>query len=199
VLFAFLPQFNSYHDNIANAGAREGQVVENMGEIKFDFWNCVSFRRAFPLFMIALAAGMPRWPSFERLAATIGVRALQFMKKLREQFFVLLVLVAIPLLLQTSCGSNPSEPAKSAEQSKPLAAPNPACLCQLRWPRATNKPPGRSSLQPTAPRSQLTWETWTEQTCWVNPSSPGCPSGAQPTPRRQSRSAVFTAVVWGLH
>ncbi|MGO9261566.1 MAG: hypothetical protein ACLQU1_35470 [Bryobacteraceae bacterium] len=100
------------------------------------------------------------------------------MKKQREQFWVWPVLLAISLLLQTSCGSNPSEPAKSAEQSKPLAAPNPACTLPATMASSNEQTAWQIFVAANcAANGQLTWETWTEQTCWVDPSSPGCPSG----------------------
>ena len=41
---------------------------------------------------------------------------------------------------------------------------------------------------------KLTWETWTEQTCWLNPSSPGC-NGA--TDRKRFTQAASMLAVRG--
>jgi hypothetical protein len=106
----------------------------------------------------------------------------KIMRKLSEQYFALLILVAMTGLIQVSCATKPSESEKSAEQAKPVAAvPNPACTLP-----ATTAPTNEQTAWQIfvaancAANGQLTWETWTEQTCWVDPSATGCPPATTP-------------------
>lgn len=99
------------------------------------------------------------------------------MRKLGKQFFGLLALLAISLLLQMSCSTTPSEPAKSGEAAK--AAPDPACTLPAAMASSNEETAWQIFVAANcAANGQLAWETWTEQTCWVEPSSSGCPSGA---------------------
>lgn len=85
-------------------------------------------------------------------------------------------------------------PALLGSTTPALAQPQPAALAK---PAACSFPTGplRTAEETAwrifvaancqAPGGQLTWERWTEQTCWVNPTTPGCTEALAGNPTRR--------------
>jgi hypothetical protein len=124
------------------------------------------------------------------------------MRNLNRQLFASLALLAMSLLAQISCASNPSGPATSSEPAKPVAdAVNTACTLPATIASSNEQTAWQLFVAANcAAKGQLTWETWTEQTCWVDPGAPGCPSGgvtqtaATPAVRRLQGSRLRNAL-----
>ncbi|HMD69962.1 MAG TPA: hypothetical protein VKF41_01390 [Bryobacteraceae bacterium] len=90
------------------------------------------------------------------------------MKRIRDSA-ALLAILAATLGIELSCTSKPPEMAKSAE-SVPSVCALPTTMAgsneQTAW---------QLFVAASCPvNGQLTWETWTEQTCFAQPDSPGC-------------------------
>jgi hypothetical protein len=88
---------------------------------------------------------------------------------------VLLTVVSI----QISCAPKPPEPAKSSTTEKALAAANSACTLPDKMAASNEETAWQFFVAANCSlNGRLTWETWTEQSCWLEPSSPDCaPAG----------------------
>src|SRR5580693_7842069 len=89
----------------------------------------------------------------------------------------LIGMLAAALCIELSCASQTPEPAKPAP-----AAPTAASVCSLPTTMAASNEQTAWQLFVAAScpaNGQLTWETWTEQTCFAQPDSPGCGPGAK--------------------
>jgi hypothetical protein len=100
------------------------------------------------------------------------------MKQFLSNSALLCVLVALSVGI--ACTSKPPEAEKKTEPAPAAATAASACSLPTTMSGSNEQTAWQIFVAASCPSNgQLTWETWTEQTCFSQPDSPGCaPSAA---------------------
>src|SRR4051812_47936900 len=108
------------------------------------------------------------------------------MDKRQRNHSAIVALLAVCICVQLACtsrapeGGGAAKPAAAADQDAKATPPPAACALPTTMASTNEQTAWQLFVAANCPvNNQLKWETWTEQSCFENPATPGCPSTAE--------------------